>query len=282
MATVDWINGAIRAAIPAIVISTLYLCRKWLPSRALTRQIDWDSDKLYKRFRPMYWKVLAGGIIVMAVIAIGLSLALSWINSQIANLSEPRAIHLLPETAIWYGFPGFAALVSCYEITLQIGSLFAGRETIDFFSDWMDNTSRGWIRSRYTGIDSRRILRWMMAGIAFPAGIATLLALPMHAGVGPEIIEDCGYAFKPCRTYPLAQTVRVTEIAGFRDKSGKLIDRAGLVLDFADGRRWASAKWGEWNETVDPALVAFVLSKTGLKLRYAPAEQDIPPLPPSK
>lgn len=280
MNNADWVNSAVRGAIPAIVVLSLLLCRKWFPSKAANQKINWDSDALHSRFRPLPWKVWPCCVAVMIIFAFGTWFLLSRTNLLLAKIDTPQAIHLLPQPAMWWFFPGFGALTFSWEITLQIFSCFLGRETVNLYNDWVNNTTRGWVRSRYTGIDSRRVLRWMAVGIALPILLFVLLALPMHANVGPKNIRDCGYALKPCSVYPLADVVRITEISGFRDKSGKLIDRAGLVLDFKDGHRWSSAEWGDWENSVNPNLTNFLLNKTGLPLGYATTEKDISNLSP--
>ena len=64
-------------------------------------------------------------------------------------------------------------------------------------------------------------------------------------------------------------------IQGFRTRDGKLVKRAGIVLDFADGRRWSSAAISDFKLTVDPELLDYIKSKTGLEPQYAEAESDI-------
>jgi hypothetical protein len=122
------------------------------------------------------------------------------------------------------------------------------------------------------------VLRWLALLIALPIGIFTVLALNMHASIGPDLIRDCGYAFRPCSVYALSDVRRITQVEGFRTKDGKLTKRAGVVLDFKDGRRWSSADWGSFRASVDPALAAFLRAKTGLPLNFAETEDDIPPL----
>lgn len=68
----------------------------------------------------------------------------------------------------------------------------------------------------------------------------------------------------------------MTEIEGFRDRDGKLNRRAGIVVDFADGRRWSSAGTGDFHDGVDPALVAFLRKRIRLPLEQAQTEVDIP------
>ena len=48
-------------------------------------------------------------------------------------------------------------------------------------------------------------------------------------------------------------------------------------LDFEDGRRWSSAKIGDFKPTVDPALADFLVKKTRLPLNHAETEADIQP-----
>ena len=276
MTNANWISSIARGAIPAIVILSLFMFRKLFPSKAASRKIDWDSDELYDRFKPLSWRIWTCFVAVMIIFAFGTWFVLSRVNMLLATIGAPQAIHLLPEPAIWWFFPGFGALACSWEITQQIFSSFVGREEINLYNDWANNTTRGWVRSRYQGLDSRRILRWMAICIAFPILLFVLLALPMHANIGPENIRDCGYAFKACTVYSLADATRITEISGFRDKSGELIHRAGLILDFKDGRRWSSAEWGDWKSTADPALKEFVLNKTGLTLGYSETAEEIP------
>ena len=275
MLTGDWINGAVRGTIPAIVVVCLLVFRKVLPTPRRFQHVNWDSDVLWERFRPVSWLFGIATLVVMIAFALVTWFALSSTNRMLAGFDSPRAIHLLPEPALWWFFPVLGGITCSCEITFQIFALFVGRETTDLFNAWMNNVSRGWIKSRYRGIDARCVLRWMTAGIALPSGIFVLLALPMHASVGPESIRDCGY-LKACRVYALSDATRITQIQGFRDKSGKLIDQAGLVLDFKDGRRWSSAAWGEWQDHVDPRLTDWLLKKTGLPLQYALTEVDIP------
>jgi hypothetical protein len=68
----------------------------------------------------------------------------------------------------------------------------------------------------------------------------------------------------------------MTIIEGFRNRDGSLVKRAGVVLDFSDGRRWSSADIGDFKSKVDPKLVSFLQGKTGLQPEYAVAKSDIP------
>jgi hypothetical protein len=68
----------------------------------------------------------------------------------------------------------------------------------------------------------------------------------------------------------------MTQIEGFRDRDGKLSRRAGIVVDFADGRRWSSADTGDFRDSVYPALLACLTERSRLPLEQAQTEVDIP------
>ncbi|HTC50132.1 MAG TPA: hypothetical protein VK722_22620 [Candidatus Aquilonibacter sp.] len=112
--------------------------------------------------------------------------------------------------------------------------------------------------------------------IVLPIGFFTVLALPMHTALRPQEIHDCGYAWAGCKTFEYSKAVRMTLIEGFRDRDGKLHARAGIILDFADGRRWSSADSGDFNKSVDPGLSTYLIEHTGLPLEQAETEMDIP------
>jgi hypothetical protein len=57
---------------------------------------------------------------------------------------------------------------------------------------------------------------------------------------------------------------------------GRFTPGAGIVLDFADGQRWSSADIGDFNKSIDPALAAYLIERTGLPLQQAETEMDIP------
>jgi hypothetical protein len=125
------------------------------------------------------------------------------------------------------------------------------------------------------GFDSRRLLRWFVLVMVLPVGVLTVLALPMHMVLRENDIRDCGYAFARCHVFRYADARQMTEIQGFRLRDGTLQKRAGIVIDFAAGRRWSSADVGDFNDTVDPRLEDLLQEKTGLPLGHAPTEADI-------
>jgi hypothetical protein len=125
------------------------------------------------------------------------------------------------------------------------------------------------------GFDSTKFLRIMAVLIVLPIAILTLLAVPQHAVLRAEGIKMHGYGFKAPTTYRYADARQMTIIQGFRDRNGRLTRRAGVVLDFSDGRRWSSADLGDFKPSVDRALVSYLQSRTGLDPRYAETQEDI-------
>jgi hypothetical protein len=267
------------AIVPAVVILAMVLFKRLFPAGRGSHKIGKEQlSELDERFSPLRGRVIGGMIAVGLLLLFGSWFILCWTNRFLARADGPALYQFLPQTAIWWFFPGLGAVALCWELTLQIWSLFGDRATVDLFSDWTNQSNVFWGRASYVGMDSRKALRWLALLIVVPIGIFTVLALNMHASVGPDVIRDCGYAFRPCSVYALSDVRRITQIDGFRTTDGKLTRRAGVVLDFKDGRRWSSADWGNFRDSVDPALTAFLKTKTGLPLNFAETEDDIPQL----
>jgi hypothetical protein len=266
--------------VPIIVLAAMKLFRKCFPAKkvAATRK-GLDTSTLEERFLPLRSRIILGMIAVGAIFLLGTWQALTDISRYFAALDGPALFLFMPQTAIWWFFPGFGALALSWELTLQLWALFGDRVKVNLFSDWANQSSRFWGgHGRYAGMDSRKVLRWMALLIATPIGFFTVQALNMHAAIGPDTIRDCGYAFKPCSVYALADARRLTQIEGFATKNGQITKRAGIVIDFKDGRRWSSADWGNFKNSVDPAFVEFLITRTNLALGSAITEEDIPSL----
>ncbi len=224
-------------------------------------------DDLDARFRSTKWAVGVSMLAVGVLFAWSVHAAFVWLNRFIATANGPADFRLWPQSAIWWFFPGIGGLTLCWEITLQLWSHFGNQDDANLYAYWSNQR---------TGFDATRLLRWMAVLIALPIGVLTILALPMHTVFRQNDIRDCGYAFAPCKVYRYADARRMTIIEGFRDRDGKLIERAGIVIDFSDGRRWSSADVGDFNKTVDPAFADLLTRKTKLPFNYAQTEADIP------
>ena len=256
---------ASRAIVPALVGVCFGLARKYLkPSIRLPEE---ELSALDERFRHTKWAV---GV---SMIAIGV--AFVWATHYVfvslnhylaARDGSGTSLQLCPQSAIWWFFPGFGALALCWEIALQLWSAFDRGDSARLYRLWSDGRA---------GMDCTRILRWMALVIAAPIGVFTVLALPMHTALGLQAIRVCGHAWAKCQTFDYSKAVKMTEIEGFRDRDGKLNRRAGIVVDFADGRRWSSADTGNFQDSVDPALLAFLTKHIHLPLEQAQTEVDI-------
>ncbi len=244
------------------------LARRYMPSASAKSPENYASmADLENRFRSTQWVVGICMVLVGVLFALSAHAAFVWLNRYLASTDGPAEFTLWPQNAIWWFFPGFGALTLSWEIILQVWSDLGNRENARLYNYWSIQKS---------GFDAPKFLRWMAVLIALPIGILTALALPMHAVLHQDDIKDCGYAFASCKTYRYANARRLTMIDGFRDRQGTLTKRAGIVIDFADGRRWSSADMGDFSDHVDPAFAEFLEKKTELPLDRAQTEVDIP------
>jgi hypothetical protein len=204
---------------------------------------------------------------VGSVIAWGLHSILVSLSQFFVSLEGPSAFALLPQTAIWWFLPGFAALSLAWEVTLGAWSLVGDKRDVALYNYWTTVKA---------GFDSTRILRIMVVVIVLPVAILTCLAFPQHAVLRKDEIRARGYGWTGVQAYRYSDARRMTIIDGFRQRDGKLVRRAGIVLDFADGQRWSSAAISNFEPAVNPRLLNYLSSKTGLEPQYAQAESDIP------
>jgi hypothetical protein len=260
------IQFAAKAIVPIAVGVGIALARKYLkPSVRLSEAQLFALDA---RFQRTQW-VVGVSLIAVAVVFVWTThhILVSLNRYLSASDGAETSLRLWPQTAIWWFFPGFGALALCWEITLQLWSAFGQADTVRSYRLWSDGRA---------GLDCTRILRWMALVIAAPIGVFTVLALPMHTALRRQDIRVCGYAWEECRTFKYSRAVEMTLVEGFRDRDDKLHPRAGIVLDFSDGRRWSSADMGDFRNSVDPALSAYLIERTGLPLEQAETESDIP------
>lgn len=215
------------------------------------------------------WTVGISMLVVGVLFAISTHAALVLFNKYFSMKDGPAEFRIWQQSVIWWIFPLFGAFALSWEIVMQLWSDFGNREEAHLYNYWSIQKS---------GFDVTKLLRWMAILIVLPIGILTVLALPMHAALRQNDIQDCGYAFTPCKLYRYLDARRMTVIEGFRTRDGKLTRRAGIVIDFSGGRRWSSADLGDFSPSVDPAFTEFLEKKTQLPLNRAQAEADIPPL----
>ena len=173
----------------------------------------------------------------------------SELNRYFASLDEPAHFILLPQTAIWWIAPISAAIDLTWEATLDLWALIGDKDEVALYSYW--TTAKA-------GFDSTRVLRIMAVVLLLPMLVFTALAIPWHVALRGDDIRTRGYGFTGTKAYRYSDARRMTVIKGFGTRDGKLTRRAGIVLDFADGRRWSSADIGDFKPDVDPLLVNFL------------------------
>jgi len=255
-----------KALVPFAVLTAFAVARRYLPARAYPITITPPQQDLSERFQKIAWVVGPAMVLVGIAFAWAAHAILVGLKRYSSIAHSRGGFRLWPQPAIWWFLPGFGAVTLAWEITLQLWSKFGNREEAALYNYWS---------CQRAGFDCTRLLRWMVVVIVFPIGILTALAISMHSTLGSDGIVDCGYAFSPCHTYRYADASHMTQIDGYRDRNGNLDQRAGIVVEFKDGRRWSSAEWGDFRKSVDPALIELLKAKTGLQLEYATTEADI-------
>jgi hypothetical protein len=243
-------------------------------NRALGLTDDQRED-LWASFRHHQPIINACNVGVGITFLIGVHWALEAINRRLAGPAIPGQIQLLPSPFLWWFFAGFGALILPWGITLQLWALFGDRRKVHLYRQWQKQSN-----FKYKGGEFKNELglyRWFVLLIALPIGIANMLALNMRSTLGPDAIQECGYAVRPCKTLPYADVRRMTYVDATKGSSSKI--GASLVLDFKQGYRWSSSDWGDEIKDVDPAVVSFLTSKISLPVNSAAQVKDIPPLP---
>jgi hypothetical protein len=274
--TSPFIDHLGHAIVPIVVLAAFALFRKYLPAQLSTTDPNSLSrEDLDLKFQNTKWIVATCMVVVGILFALITHAFLAQINAELANRYGPADFRFLPQTAIWWIFPGLGAVALSWEITLRVWALIGSRAEVDQYIFWTNSNPR------YGGMDSTKVLRWLSVVIVLPVGVLTVLDLNSHDIVGPTEIRACGYAFATCKVYPYNEARRMTTIEGFRDRDGKFSSRAGIVLDFSDGRRWSSAGLSNFEKSVDPNFAVFLSRKTGLPMNFAESEADIPPLAPT-
>jgi hypothetical protein len=259
-------NFLARALVPFAVILVFALLQRYMRPPAAPSNVS--MAELEERFSGTNVYVGAAMIVVIVALGLGLYYLLLAANHAFAAQSEPAKFIIYPETAIWWFFPGFAAVTLSWEIVLQIWALFNRRDA-ELCIEWT---------SLSVGFNAQKTLRWIGALVVLPIAVLTCLALPMHTAVRQDDIVECHYGFAGCTKYRYVEARRITLVDGFRLRDGTITKRASIDIDFIDGRRWTSADMGEFRKTIDPALKDFIEERTKLTYGYAPAHQDIPPL----
>jgi hypothetical protein len=255
----------VKAVVPMAVLATLAVARRHLPSRS-PDTVNQIPAAEAARFESYPWifvplMVLFGGAFCWITHAL-----LVGANRWYSFRTSAEGIRLWPQSAIWWFFPALGALCLANEFVLQVWGAIGDRDTAELYARWSDEK---------TGYKARKLLLWMALLIALPIGFLTVLEIPVHATLRENEIVSCHYAFLGCESFSYSDARRITLVRGFRLKNGSIQQRAGIVIDFGDGRRWNSGDFGNFSRTVDPGLMEFLVAKTALPLGRAETDADI-------
>jgi len=264
--TSDLVDALPKIAVPVAVGIGFALFRKYLPASRKQAQSQASGD-IAEHFTGTY--VLVNGCLIVIGLALGFSVYKLLVSTNLwfAELDSPSRFQLLPTKAIWWFLPGFGALCLSWEITLTLWSLFGDRERIARFVEWTHARA---------GYNCTRALRWLALIIVLPVAIVTLPAVPMHATLRDDGLRIRGYATWKARSYQYSQACRVSVVQGNRDRKGRFIQRATVIVQFDDGFVWDSADNRDFTSKPDSGLAEFLGEKTGLEITYAETASDIP------
>ena len=251
--------------VPVAVYSVLALARRYSPPAKLNTNKDLAPAVLEERFQVTQWFVNSGTVLVMVLVFwVGYE-SLSNLNRWVASSEGASYFQLLPTRVIWGFFPGFAAVALSWDLVLLIWSACGGRAVVARYKYWTDLKA---------GFNSGRVLHLLVLFIVLPIGFVTAFAVPMYTTLREHEIDIRGFGSLKSHHYLYSEAKRMAVCAGFRDRDGKLSKRAGILIIFADGRRWSSADNRDFEPTVDQNLLKFLEKKTGIEVEYVQAEAD--------
>ena len=241
----DWADSIGRGVAVAVVTMALALARKYLPqNKPLKGYEAVDSAGIQP--------VVALCMVVAGILIAGLSFfGLREVNHLIASQDGSPNLTLVPDWYLWMFFPLFGSLSLAWGTTLLVWSLFAGKEAPRAYAIWSDQKS---------GFQATAILRWMGWLIALPVGIATLLAVPIHANFADDGISIGRYAQWSPERHAYADVREFVVIKGNLLRDGSFESQPRIVLKFADGSQWNSFSTRE-DRQINPELLAYLVTK---------------------
>jgi hypothetical protein len=234
---------------------------------------DDEREDLWASFRDHQWIINVCNTVLAAILICPFHAALVAMSQRLAGPANSSTIQLFPDPIIWWIWPFFAGICFAWEGTILLWAAFGNARMARLYRIWAQKLTFNYKGSEFNAMGFNR---WFMLLCVLPGGVATALALNMHATVGPTSITECGYAAKTCAVYPYSGVIRITRVAAHESSNGGTPLR--LVLDFKDGRRWISNSWGDENDDIDPVLEKFLISRVGLPVNEADRIENLQPL----
>ena len=244
-----------KGAATVAVLSGVVLARKFskAPDAEIIAPVSRETG-----LPPDFWINLSM-VLVGVLIALAAHAALVMGNRFFATQSARIELILYPSFAIWWFFPGFAALCLSWEIVLRVWMFFTPVQA----TAYKEMSTRNF--------DSTLVLRWLAVLIVLPLGLLSLLALPIHTSLTREFIDQGHFASFRHEILPFAEVEDITRFDGYLLRDGSFQPRAGVLIRFKDGRSWNSADVST-QRTVDPVLLKILANDTGLQILHTHIE----------
>jgi hypothetical protein len=220
---------------------------------------DDEREDLWATFRDHQWIINVCNTILAAVLIYLAHAALVTISQRLAGPASSSTILLFPDPIIWWLWPFFAGICFAWEATIILWAMFVNARMARLYRIWAQGPTFQYESSEFNAMNFNR---WFILLAVLPGGLATALALNMHATVGPTSITDCGYAAKTCQVYAYADIKTIAYIPAHKLTDSRTPSK--LVLEFNSGAKWSSSEWGDENDDVDPALVNFLAARVPL------------------
>jgi hypothetical protein len=241
-----------RLLIPVSIAFAFAAFRKYFPA---------TPDLTLDHYDRPEGKRLPTGTFSAITIAVGLTLAvggffgLRAINHLFAKSDGPTLAQALPNSALWWFLPGFAALTVPWPLTIAVlrrSSYHEDAAYIEFEA------------SSKSGFDCCRVMAGMNLFLVLPIAIFTLLALPERLTLTDQEILWTHYASLRPEVYRYTDIVQLTMVDGYRLRDGSFKEHKDFLIDFKDGRTLSANAVGDGGTEPDSETINVILNKTGL------------------
>lgn len=256
-----------KVAIPIAVAAAFALARKYWPA---TKPADIPAnvpsiDELSTRYQKTQWVVGAAIVGVMAVGGWATYRILLALNQFFTDREGAALFQRTPSKAIWFFLPLFGGLTVAWDVVLGIWSARGGSEDVKLYRYWTNAKC---------GFDSTKVLRLMALGLTLPIGIATFLALPMHASFQEDHFSIGRYAALVSQRYSYSDIRSLAWVQGYRTRDGEFRKKPHIWIQLSDGRSWSSDD-GDRPSSDDPELLSFLIAKSGVEAQEAETDKDL-------
>jgi hypothetical protein len=111
--------------------------------------------------------------------------------------------------------------------------------------------------NRHAQFNVTRALQMIIVFVELPIGIATTLAIPIHAAFSDDEIRIGHFGSLRAAKHPYSDLKRVFQADGYRLRDGSFKYCPAVILHFSDGTNWSSANNSDC-KPLDEGIVSFV------------------------